>query len=167
MKPPSLLVACVLFSACLNNVPAPAALVSQPLGGPCTVNSECASGLTCIGFQNDPRGKAWVGGNVCSTTCDAGVASCPAGSTCIDGSSVFAGRAGLVCVPVCTTSADCQLGNRAGACVTLDGGTSICEELTTAYGNSACAAPNCTGDDMCPAGFKSVAPSMSYTYCGK
>lgn len=74
---------------------------TMPLGGACTLNAECATGL-CIPERHGTGTVAWTGG-MCSLAC--GTVACPTGSTCVpfqDGSAY--------CAPTCTTSLDCRTG---------------------------------------------------------
>ncbi len=171
----------ILVAACTTEGPAPVALSNQPVGGPCSSNSDCASGLQCLAFQTQPQSQepdgglsnaSWQGGNLCTLDCADGGA-CPAGTTCLDASQFptsefpHAVEQTILCVPTCSTNSNCEIGSRAQVCVSTDGGLSICEELLTASGDSACAIPNCTGASACPAGFQSVAIAGEFSYCGK
>jgi hypothetical protein len=74
---------------------------TTPLGSPCTINLECATGL-CIPERSGIGTVAWTAG-ACSQAC-AGTA-CPDGSTCAameDGSAY--------CVPTCGATTDCRAG---------------------------------------------------------
>jgi hypothetical protein len=148
----------------------PKALSNEPLGGPCLHTADCATGLTCFSFQLDPQGHAWEGGNLCTVACANG-GTCPSGTTCVDPSGApssvtqsTADSTGPICVPTCSTGTDCQQGGRAGACVALNDGTKVCEELNCVAGDSACTKPNC---DACPASFSCVAADGQYAFCEK
>lgn len=72
------------------------------IGGPCAVETDCASGLTCY-----VRGD--FEGGLCSRPCDVNT-PCPAGSVCV----VQAAKAYLwtselkLCGPPCATDSDCR-----------------------------------------------------------
>jgi len=161
--------------------PSPAALYSQPLGGPCATSADCATGLTCLSpvaaFSStetpaSQTSSLGVATNLCTVSCADG-GSCPSGSICLDGAQVPAdGGAALrtfpICIPTCGGDAGCELGNRAQACVVIDSGVSICEamEAESADAGVACAAPSCT--TACPAGFQIVDfECQGSPYCGK
>jgi hypothetical protein len=69
------------------------------VGDPCTVASDCSNQI-CI---NQP----WAPGGYCSKTCTPGDnASCPSGSTCIDGGN----GPTAACFRVCAMDSDCRSG---------------------------------------------------------
>lgn len=163
--------------------PSPSALSNQPLGGPCSTSANCASGLTCLSsvaeFSSTETPESQtssleVATNLCTMSCSVadGGGPCPASSTCLDGAQVppqfGSPRTYPVCVPTCSSDTDCELGNRAEACVTIDGGLKVCEtlEAETADAGVACTAPFCT--TTCPAGFQRVDfECQESPYCGK
>jgi hypothetical protein len=74
---------------------------TTPLGSPCTLNLDCASGL-CIPEQSGTGSVAWSGG-MCSQECT--TTACPTGASCVamkDGSAY--------CAPACAGTVDCRAG---------------------------------------------------------
>jgi hypothetical protein len=161
--------------------PGPQYFISQPLGGPCGTSADCARGLSCISStaqysstktpesQTSPLAVAT---NLCTITCEQGP-YCPSGSTCLNGAQVPSGQrpdAGTfpICIPTCSSDSDCQLGDRAQACVAIDSGISICEDVEAMRADAGvpCIPPNCT--TTCPAGFQIVDFECEHSsYCGK
>lgn len=94
-----------------------AALSGQGLGGPCSQDSSCTSGLTCQVAH--PAAGSGITANACTIDCSA--TACPAGSTCLDGALTGSTDGGAptfarICLPTCQTDADCTGGIRGGAC---------------------------------------------------
>jgi hypothetical protein len=132
---------------------------NAPIGSPCTLNTECASGL-CIPDHSTTTSTAWAGGS-CSQDCAAG--GCPAGAVCAaleDGSAY--------CVPgcgstgecradyVCSTSVgaclpDCRLGWSCGSALVCDQTTGECTLPPPVPGDTPLGAP-CTLNIECASG---------------
>lgn len=163
--------AIVCLAGCFVPLPVPHAVSDQILGGPCSVDSDCQSGLTCQVFERDPGGNIWEGGTVCSLVCDGGP-SCPGTSVCrpqLSPNGTAAPENLDMCVPSCSSDSDCQTGNRAQLCIPHDGGPSVCEPLLCGRGNCGDPIlamhefPKCQKD--CPSGFQCVGVKEGYGFC--
>ena len=84
-----LLVASLVVVACGGGV----GQEGTAVGGPCAGNVDCASAARCETGGDFP-------GGMCGANC-AGDADCPVGARCIS-------KTEGICVPSCTTNADCR-----------------------------------------------------------
>ena len=81
--------------------PGPGARVEQPVGGPCTLDTDCESGLCMLEYYDDlPTGNT---GGFC-TFWDCFASGCPSASRCVPVTG------GAVCLPECESDADCRGG---------------------------------------------------------
>src|SRR4051812_11862273 len=94
-------VAAIFTGGCFNPLPKPTAVSNQPLGGQCTSDSDCLSGLSCRNFlaENYPSPGFNTTGEA-SSLCTASCASapCPSGSVCMTSTGVMSdGGTGALC----------------------------------------------------------------------
>jgi hypothetical protein len=145
-----------------------------PVGDPCTLNVDCASGV-CTPEQSTSSGKQWSGG-YCTQQCNTTTA-CPSSTTCIgyaDGSSYCADtcasnsdcRAGYVCSTTAKACLpDCRQGWSCGTSLSCDSGSGNCVGKMLPVGDTCTLNVDCASGLCTPEQSTSSGKQWSGGYC--
>lgn len=141
---------CVSSGKPADPAPPKLTLSDGGMGNACETTAQCTAGLECKdGFTVTDSYSELATFKLCTRDCSASV--CPAGFACGPSRELTSdGGYTQVCLPSCTSDADCRSGQRAGLCngtdggAVEDGGTGLCRPIVCGGVNSA---------NSCPAGF--------------
>lgn len=105
---------------------------AQPLGGPCPTGLTCAEGLTCLRVQD--RGRNHGSWELTCTIACADDADCPQGAACAGAGAEAPG----VCLPKCSTAADCDYSVRETRCESGHASAPVCIAKVCRRGEAEC-----------------------------